>query len=134
MTSYGSDLILARLQGLHPKTIDLSLERIERLLAQLGHPQQRLPAAVHIAGTNGKGSALAMLDAMLQAAGRRVQRYVSPHLVHYNERFLFAGQPIAEPDLADVLDLCERVNGGAPITEFHHRGGSPSPAGRPTCC
>jgi dihydrofolate synthase/folylpolyglutamate synthase len=118
VTSYGSDLILARLQGLHPKTIDLSLERIERLLAALGHPERQLPSVVHVAGTNGKGSMLAMLDAMLQAAGRRVQRYVSPHLVHYNERFLFDGQPIAEPDLADVLDLCERVNGGAPITEF----------------
>ena len=118
MTSYGSDLILARLRGLHPKTIDLSLERIQRLLAQLGHPERRLPPVVHIAGTNGKGSTLAMLDAMLQAAGRHVQRYVSPHLVRYNERFLFDGQPIAEPDLADVLDLCERVNGGAPITEF----------------
>jgi dihydrofolate synthase/folylpolyglutamate synthase len=73
---------------------------------------------VHIAGTNGKGSTLAMLDAMLQAAGRRVQRYVSPHLVHFNERFLFDGAPIAEPDLASVLDLCERVNRDAPITEF----------------
>jgi dihydrofolate synthase/folylpolyglutamate synthase len=118
VTSYGSDLILARLQRLHPKTIDLSLARIERLLAQLGHPERRLPPVVHIAGTNGKGSTLAMLDAMLQAAGRRVQRYVSPHLVRYNERFLFDGEPIAERELADVLDLCERVNGGAPITEF----------------
>jgi dihydrofolate synthase/folylpolyglutamate synthase len=118
VTSYGSGLILARLQGLHPKTIDLSLDRILRLLADLGHPERRLPPVVHIAGTNGKGSTLAMLDAMLQAAGRRVQRYVSPHLVHFNERFLFDGAPIAEPDLASVLDLCERVNRDAPITEF----------------
>jgi dihydrofolate synthase / folylpolyglutamate synthase len=118
VTSYGSELILARLQGLHPKVIDLSLERIERLLARLGHPERRLAPVVHIAGTNGKGSTLAMLDAMLQAAGRRVQRYISPHLVRFNERFLFDGQPIAEPELADVLDVCERTNRGAAITEF----------------
>jgi dihydrofolate synthase / folylpolyglutamate synthase len=118
MTSFGSDLILARLRGLHPKAIDLSLGRIERLLGALGHPERRLAPVVHIAGTNGKGSALAMLDAMLQAAGRRVQRYISPHLVHYDERFLFDGRPIAEQELADVLDLCERVNRGQPITEF----------------
>jgi dihydrofolate synthase / folylpolyglutamate synthase len=118
MTSFGSDLILARLRGLHPKAIDLSLGRIERLLGALGHPERRLAPVVHIAGTNGKGSVLAMLDAMLRAAGRRVQRYISPHLVHYNERFLFDGRPIAELELADVLDLCERVNRGQPITEF----------------
>jgi dihydrofolate synthase/folylpolyglutamate synthase len=118
VTRFGSELILARLQGLHPKAIDLSLGRIERLLAALGHPERRLAPVVHIAGTNGKGSTLAMLDAMLQAAGRRVQRYISPHLVHFNERFLFDGEPIAEPELADVLDLCERTNRGLAITEF----------------
>jgi dihydrofolate synthase / folylpolyglutamate synthase len=118
VTSYGSDLILARLRGLHPRRIDLSLGRIERLLARLDHPERRLAPVVHIAGTNGKGSMLAMLDAMLQAAGRRVQRYISPHLVQFNERFLFDGQPISEPELADVLDLCERVNQSEPITEF----------------
>jgi dihydrofolate synthase/folylpolyglutamate synthase len=118
VTSFGSELILARLQGLHPKTIDLSLDRIERLLAELGRPERHLAPVVHIAGTNGKGSTLAMLDAMLRAAGRRVQRYISPHLVHFNERFLFDGRPIAEPELADVLDVCERANRGQPITEF----------------
>ncbi|HLT01427.1 MAG TPA: folylpolyglutamate synthase/dihydrofolate synthase family protein [Geminicoccaceae bacterium] len=118
MTSFGSELILARLHGLHPKVIDLSLERIERLLEHLGHPERRLAPVVHIAGTNGKGSALAMLDFMLRAAGRRVQRYVSPHLVRFNERILFDGRPIAEAELADVLDVCERLNDGAPITFF----------------
>jgi dihydrofolate synthase/folylpolyglutamate synthase len=118
VTRFGSDLILARLQGLHPKVIDLSLERIERLLARLGHPERRLAPVVHIAGTNGKGSTLAMLDAMLRAAGRSVQRYISPHLVRFDERFLFDGQPIAEPELADVLDVCERTNRGEAITEF----------------
>ena len=118
MTSFGSELILARLHGLHPKVIDLSLERIERLLERLGHPERRIAPVVHIAGTNGKGSTLALLDAMLQAAGRRVQRYVSPHLVRFNERILFDGQPIPESELVEVLDLCEQVNGGAPITFF----------------
>jgi dihydrofolate synthase / folylpolyglutamate synthase len=118
MTSFGSDLILARLRGLHPKAIDLSLGRIERLLEQLGHPERRLAPVVHIAGTNGKGSALAMLDAMLQAAGLRVQRYISPHLVRFNERFLFDGRPIGEVELADVLEVCERTNESEPITEF----------------
>jgi dihydrofolate synthase/folylpolyglutamate synthase len=118
VTSFGSELILARLQGLHPRTIDLSLGRIERLLADLGRPERQVAPVVHIAGTNGKGSTLAMLDAMLRAAGRRVQRYISPHLVHFNERFLFDGRPIAEPELADVLDVCERANRGRPITEF----------------
>ncbi len=118
VTSYGSDLILARLRGLHPRRIDLSLGRLERLLERLDHPERRLAPVVHIAGTNGKGSTLAMLDAMLQAAGRRVQRYISPHLVQFNERFLFDGRPIGETELADVLDVCERANLGQPITEF----------------
>jgi dihydrofolate synthase/folylpolyglutamate synthase len=118
VTSFGSELILARLHSLHPKVIDLSLERIERLLGRLGNPERALAPAVHIAGTNGKGSTLAMLDFMLQAAGRRVQRYVSPHLVRFNERILFDARPIAEAELADVLDMCERANAGAPITFF----------------
>jgi dihydrofolate synthase/folylpolyglutamate synthase len=118
VTSFNSELILARLRGLHPRAIDLSLVRIERLLAALDHPEQRLAPVVHIAGTNGKGSTLAMLDAMLQSDGRLVQRYISPHLVHFNERFLFDGRPIEEPRLAEVLEQCERVNGDLPITEF----------------
>jgi dihydrofolate synthase/folylpolyglutamate synthase len=118
VTSFSSDLILERLRALHPRAIDLSLARIERLLAALGHPEQQLAPVVHIAGTNGKGSTLAMLDAMLQQGGRRVQRYISPHLVHFNERFLFDGRPIAEAELAAVLEHCERVNLGLSITEF----------------
>ena len=118
VTRFTSELILARLRALHPRAIDLSLDRIERLLAALDHPERRLAPAVHIAGTNGKGSTLAMLDAMLQSDGRRVQRYISPHLVHFNERFLFDGRPIQEPRLADVLEHCERINGDQPITEF----------------
>lgn len=118
MTSFSSELVLARLQALHPRSIDLSLERIERLLARLGHPERTLPPVVHIAGTNGKGSTLAMLDAMLTAAGWRVHRYVSPHLVRFNERILLHGEPISELLLADVLDECERANAGEPVTFF----------------
>ena len=118
MPSLASDLILARLHALHPKSIDLSLGRVERLLAALGHPERRLPPIVHIAGTNGKGSTLAMLAAMLQAAGRRVDRYISPHLVRFNERILLDGEPIADDRLADCLARCEAANAGAPITFF----------------
>jgi dihydrofolate synthase / folylpolyglutamate synthase len=118
VTSFSSDLILERLRALHPRAIDLSLARIERLLVALGHPEQRLAPVVHIAGTNGKGSTLAMLDAMLQSDGRRVQRYISPHLVHFNERFLFDSRPIEEPELAELLEHCERINRGLSITEF----------------
>ncbi len=118
MTSISSDIILERLQRLHPKSIDLSLGRLERLLAALDHPERRLPPVVHIAGTNGKGSTLAMLDAMLQADGRKVQRYISPHLVRFNERILFNGQPIDESAFAEVLDRAERANQNEPITFF----------------
>lgn len=118
MTAFGSDLILARLMQLHPKKIDLSLDRIQRLLATLGNPERNLPPVIHIAGTNGKGSTLAMVDAMLTAAGKRVHRYISPHLVRFNERILILGKPIAEADLAVCLDACEKANDGLPITFF----------------
>lgn len=113
-----SELILARLSRLHPKSIDLSLDRVERLLAALGHPERRLPPVVHIAGTNGKGSTLAMLAAMLKADGRRVHRYISPHLVRFNERILIDDVPIEEARLAETLERCERANGETPITFF----------------
>lgn len=113
-----SDAVLDRLTRLHPKLIDLSLGRIERLLARLGHPEEKLAPVVHIAGTNGKGSTLAFLRAMLEAAGNRVQVYTSPHLVRFHERVRLTGGPIAEPDLAALLETCETANGGAPITFF----------------
>src|SRR5690606_36664670 len=78
-----SDVILDRLLRLHPKVIDLSLDRMERILAALGHPETRLPPVIHIAGTNGKGSVVAYLRAILEAAGRSVHVYTSPHLVHF---------------------------------------------------
>lgn len=118
MSKPTSELILARLSRLHPKIIDLSLDRIERLLGVLGHPERCLPPVVHIAGTNGKGSTLAMLAAMLKADGRRVHRYISPHLVRFNERILIEGDPIDEQRLAECLERCERANGDTPITFF----------------
>ena len=103
---------------LHPKLIDLSLDRMWRLLARLGHPERRLPPVVHVAGTNGKGSVVAMLRAMLEAAGYRTQAYTSPHLVRFTERVRLAGGPIDEAALTAILEECEAVNGPAPITYF----------------
>jgi dihydrofolate synthase/folylpolyglutamate synthase len=113
-----SDAILERLLSLHPKRIDLVLDRIQRLLADLGHPERRLPPVVHVAGTNGKGSTCAFSRAMLEAQGLRVHVYISPHLVRFHERIRLAGKLIDEDELARVLDECERVNAGAPITYF----------------
>lgn len=113
-----SDVILERLLALHPKIIDLTLDRVLRLLAEMGEPQRRLPPVVHIAGTNGKGSTLAMIRAGMEAAGRRVHAYTSPHLVRFHERVRVAGEIIPEPALAAVLEECEQVNAGRPITFF----------------
>jgi dihydrofolate synthase/folylpolyglutamate synthase len=114
----GSDSVLARLMQLHPKKIDLSLGRIERLLAALGNPHKQLPPVVHIAGTKGKGSSLAMLRACLEAAGYRVHAYISPHLVRFHERIRLAGSLIDEDALLAVLEECEAANRGEPITFF----------------
>jgi dihydrofolate synthase/folylpolyglutamate synthase len=113
-----SDVILERLLQLHPKRIDLVLDRIVRLLANLGHPEQRLPDVIHIAGTNGKGSTCAFARAMLEAQGLRVHVYTSPHLVHFHERIRLAGSLISEEELSDLLEECEVANAGAPITFF----------------
>ena len=113
-----SDAILARLLDLHPKAIDLSLGRMTRLLGALGNPERAMPPVIHVAGTNGKGSVVAFLDAMLRAAGYRVNSYVSPHLVRFAERIRLDGLPIAEDALRASLAHCEAVNGGAPITFF----------------
>lgn len=114
----GSDRVLQRLTALHPKVIDLSLGRIERLLAALDHPERRLPPVVHVAGTNGKGSVVATLRAGLEAAGRRVHVYTSPHLAHFHERIRLAGTLIDEAHLVAMLERCEEANAGAPITFF----------------
>jgi len=113
-----SDAVLDRLTRLHPKIIDLSLGRVERLLARVGHPERALAPVVHVAGTNGKGSVIAYLRAMLEAAGRRVQVYTSPHLVRFHERIRLADGLIAEDDLVALLEDCETANGAEPITFF----------------
>jgi len=118
-----SDQLLAELKALHPRRIDLSLGRIEELLRRLGNPQTRLPPVIHVAGTNGKGSVTAYLKAMLQAAGRRVHVYTSPHLVRFHERIELAGAggkaaPIAEVELVDYLTRVQRINAGGVVTFF----------------
>ena len=112
------DTIVARLNALHPKRIDLSLDRVQRLLAALDHPERKLPPVIHVAGTNGKGSTLAFLRAILEAAGLRVHTYTSPHLVRFNERFRIGGELVSDAELTAVLEECERANGGEPITVF----------------
>ena len=116
------DSILERLTALHPKRIDLSLGRIERLLAALGHPEKKLPPVIHVAGTNGKGSTVTFLRTIMEAAGLRVHTYTSPHLVRFNERFRLAqdgeGRLVSDAELAAAMEDCERANGGAPITVF----------------
>jgi dihydrofolate synthase/folylpolyglutamate synthase len=113
-----SRAVLDRLSALHPKVIDLSLGRIERLLRSLGRPQDVLPPVVHVAGTNGKGSTVAFLRAMLEAAGLTVHVYTSPHLVRFSERIVIAGREIDDVELITTLEECERVNAGQPITVF----------------
>ncbi|MFI4971265.1 MAG: bifunctional folylpolyglutamate synthase/dihydrofolate synthase [Hyphomicrobiales bacterium] len=116
------DAIVARLAALHPKRIDLSLDRIERLLAALDHPECKLPPVIHVAGTNGKGSTIAFMRAILEAAGKRVHVYSSPHLVRFNERYRLGvqgeGVLVSDAELSATLEECERANAGAPITVF----------------
>ena len=118
MTTPRSDAILARLGQLHPKVIDLSLGRITRLLAKLGNPHLNLPPVIHLAGTNGKGSTLAYLRAIYEAAGLRVHTSTSPHLVRFHERIRLAGELITEDVLCDLLEEVEAINDGEQITFF----------------
>lgn len=113
-----SDAILTRLMTLHPKIIDLTLDRLTRLLETLGNPERRLPPVIHLAGTNGKGSTQAMIRAGLEADGLRVHAYTSPHLARFHERIRLAGELISEPALMALLDECEAANGGESITFF----------------
>jgi len=112
------DAALERLKRLHPKLIDLSLDRMARLCAALGDPQKRLPPVIHVAGTNGKGSTVAFLRAMAEAAGLSVHVYSSPHLVRFAERIRLAGTLISDDQLASILDRVEAANAGQPITFF----------------
>jgi dihydrofolate synthase/folylpolyglutamate synthase len=110
--------LIARLSALHPKRIDLSLDRMHRLLQRLDHPERKLPPVIHIAGTNGKGSTIAYLRAILEAAGLRVHVFTSPYLVRVNECFRLGGALVGDDELRATLEHCERVNAGAPITIF----------------
>ncbi len=113
-----SDLILQRMMALHPKIIDLTLNRVWRLLSALDDPQDDLPEVIHIAGTNGKGSTLAMIRAGIEATGRRAHAYTSPHLARFHERIRLAGALIEEDALSTLLDECYGANGDAAITYF----------------
>jgi dihydrofolate synthase / folylpolyglutamate synthase len=113
-----TDEILARLSQLHPKLIDLSLERMLPLLERIGNPQDRLPPVLHVAGTNAKGSTIAYLRAFLEAAGKRVHVYNSPHLVRFNERIRLAGRLVETDRLNAALEATEAANAGDPITFF----------------
>ena len=118
MTAPTSDAILDRMMALHPKIIDLTLDRVWRLLAAIDNPQDKLPPVIHIAGTNGKGSTQAMIRAGLEGAGLTVHAYTSPHLARFHERIRLAGELISEADLTAVLDECYAANGGEDITYF----------------
>ncbi|WP_430913963.1 bifunctional folylpolyglutamate synthase/dihydrofolate synthase [Methylobacterium sp. sgz302541] len=117
-----SDALMARFLALHPRTIDLSLGRIERLLARLNHPEHRLPPVIHVAGTNGKGSTIAFMRAILEAGGLAAHVYTSPHLVRFHERIrlgrIGGGVFVPEDRLADAFARCEAANAGQPITVF----------------
>jgi dihydrofolate synthase/folylpolyglutamate synthase len=113
-----ADPILERLTRLYPRAIDLGLDRIERLLGEMGSPHKKLPPVVHVAGTNGKGSLVAYVRAMSEAAGYRAHVYTSPHLVRFNERIRVAGRLIEDEELEAILIECEEVNAGKPITFF----------------
>ncbi|HVV26395.1 MAG TPA: folylpolyglutamate synthase/dihydrofolate synthase family protein [Rhizomicrobium sp.] len=113
-----SDAVLKRLLALHPKKIDLALDRIRRLLESLGNPHLRLPPVIHVAGTNGKGSACAFARAMLEAQGLKVHVHTSPHLVRFHERIRIAGRLIGEEALVSLLEEVEQVNAGREITFF----------------
>ena len=110
--------LIERLSKYHPKVIDLSLSRIERILNLLGNPENRLPPVIHIAGTNGKGSTLAFIRAIAEAAGLNVHTYTSPHLVKFNERIRINGNIIEDETLMGLVEEVEIINGSAPITFF----------------
>ena len=118
MTAATSDALLARMMQLHPKVIDLVLDRVWRLLAALDHPEEKLPPVIHLAGTNGKGSTQAMLRAGIEGAGKTTHAYTSPHLVRFHERIRLAGTLIPEDELTVILDECLAANGPEAITYF----------------
>jgi dihydrofolate synthase / folylpolyglutamate synthase len=113
-----SQTLMARFLALHPKKIDLSLDRMESILPALGNPHLMTPPVIHVAGTNGKGSTIAFMRAVLEAAGKRVHVYTSPHLVRFHERIRLAGTLVDEALLVEAFSRCEAANDGRPITVF----------------
>ena len=118
MPEMTSDALLARMMTLHPKIIDLTLDRVWDLLEKVGNPQKALPPVIHIAGTNGKGSTQAMFRAGIEGAGMNAHAYTSPHLARFHERIRLAGELITEDALTQVLDACYDAQNGTPITYF----------------
>jgi dihydrofolate synthase / folylpolyglutamate synthase len=120
--AHKSEEMLERFLSLHPRKIDLSLGRTFDLLAKLGHPEQKLPPIIHVAGTNGKGSTVALMRAMLEAAGKSVHVYTSPHLVRFHERIRLGqkgrGRLVTEQELVDAFQCCETANAGGSVTMF----------------
>lgn len=110
--------VLNLLYSFYEKEIDFSLDRVEAFLNILGNPHHKLPPVIHIAGTNGKGSTGAILCTLLEASGKTVHAYTSPHLIHPTERIRLAGQPISTKNLLDLLNECLVINDDAPITFF----------------
>ena len=127
------DSILARLLALHPKRIDLSLDRMWRVLERLGHPERRVPPVIHVAGTNGKGSTIAFLRAMLEAAGKSVHVYTSPNLVRINERFRL-GAPGRRPAGVRTKNWPMRLPNASAPTAMRRSRFSRSRPRRPSCC
>ena len=115
-----ADSIVARLLTLHPRRIDLSLDRMWRVLAALGHPELRLPPVIHVAGTNGKGSTVAYLDAVLRAYGVRTGRFTSPHLRRYNERICVDGVEAGDAALIESFDRIDAARGDITLTFFEY--------------
>jgi dihydrofolate synthase / folylpolyglutamate synthase len=113
-----STTLMARFLALHPKKIDLSLDRMEQILPRIGNPHKKLPPTIHVAGTNGKGSTIAFMRAILEASGLKVHVYTSPHLVRFHERIRLAGKLVNEDQLVDAFKRCEAANGEEPITIF----------------
>lgn len=113
-----SDAVIQRLRANHPTLIDLTTGRVERLLAAVGDPHKKLPPVIHVAGTNGKGSTVAYLRAIGEAAGLRVHTLTSPHLVRFAERIRLAGRLITDEQLTDLTDRLEAANAGEPISFF----------------
>lgn len=118
MSALTSDVILQRMMSLHPKVMDLTLDRVWRLLDRIGSPEKSLPPVIHIAGTNGKGSTLAMIRAGIEAAGLSAHAYTSPHLERFHERIRISGKIISEDALSTILDECYIANGPDQITYF----------------